>query len=145
MRYAMNSKGAHREREGALVPRCRIVVAEHDDLTAKVIVAALRRGRRRFVVRAEDGDSVLDLFEKHRPHIVVLDLHLPVRNGLEVLRLLHRQPTRDSFRILVLSLQRQREAEARARRFGADDYVIKPFDPLDLASRVQRLIDGGGA
>ena len=73
------------------------------------------------------------------PDVLLLDLRMPKRDGLEVLRILKRTSQRDGLRVLMLSGHTQSSIEARARRDGADDYLTKPFAPEELVSRVRKL------
>jgi DNA-binding response OmpR family regulator len=73
--------------------------------------------------------------------LVLLDLNLPDGNGLELLRTIREDLGRTT-PILVLSGMRQEETVVQGLRFGADDYVAKPFSPLELLARVDRWVRG---
>lgn len=119
--------------------RACIVVAEDDDLTAAMILAVLRDVTWR-AVWAADGEAAIQMVEQHRPQVLVLDLYLPIRTGLEVLRILRKRPDANGCRILVLTAQAQIGTEQEARANGADDFLRKPFDPLELKARVEQLL-----
>lgn len=117
-----------------------VVIAEDDNFTALLTTEVLRRAGFS-VVRAVDGESALEEVERHHPRVMVLDINMPRRDGLEVLRIVRRNLENARLRILVLSSHAQADVAERARREGADDYLVKPYAPADLVARVRRLSD----
>ena len=92
------------------------------------------------VITASDGVEGLERARKDRPDAVILDVMMPRMDGLEVARMLKEDPSTASIPVLLLSAKAQ-ETDVRAGgASGADDYVTKPFDPLDLLHRVEGLI-----
>ncbi len=92
------------------------------------------------VLVAGDGVEGLERAQADHPDLVVLDVMMPKMDGLEVARRLKADPGTASIPILLLSAKAQ-EVDLRAGSdTGADDYVTKPFDPLDLLDRVEALI-----
>ncbi len=95
------------------------------------------------VLVAGDGVEGLERARAEHPDAVVLDIMMPKMDGLEVARRLKGDPGTASIPILLLSAKAQ-DVDLRAGdAAGADDYVTKPFDPLELLERVQALIAGG--
>lgn len=86
---------------------------------------------------AGDGDSALDVFRRDKPDVVILDLMLPGKSGFEVCRVLRRE---SNVPVLMLTASDAREDKLTGFRFGADDYVVKPFDPLEVVARVRALL-----
>jgi len=117
------------------------VLAEDDNFTAHLAAESLRRAGFD-VVRASNGDAALEELDRHNPRVLVLDINMPRRDGLEVLRIVRRNLERARLRILVLTAHAQADFAERARRDGADDYLIKPFAPKELIERVRRLVSG---
>ena len=115
-----------------------IVIAEDDNVTALLTTEVLRRAGFS-VVRAANGESALEEMERHHPRVMILDINMPRRDGLEVLRIVRRNLEGARVRILVLSGHAQADVAERARRDGADDYLVKPYAPGDLVERVRRL------
>jgi len=115
-----------------------IVIAEDDNVTALLTTEVLRRAGFS-VVRASNGESALEEMQRHQPRVVILDINMPRRDGLEVLRIVRRNLEGARVRILVLSGHAQADVAERARREGADDYLVKPYAPGDLVERVRRL------
>ena len=90
------------------------------------------------VVCASDGGSGLTLARERRPDIIVLDLMLPDTDGYRVLRTLRDHG--DTTPVLVLTALGEEADKVRGFRFGADDYVTKPFGLMELMARVDALI-----
>ncbi len=117
-----------------------VLVAEDDELTAALIAESLRDAGHR-VVLAGDGNEALRLARALGPELVILDLNLPGRRGLEVMRALQALPVRP--RVLVLTALARADVEREIRGAGADEFMAKPFSPHELASRAGRLLVRG--
>ena len=92
------------------------------------------------VVVAGDGVEGLERARSEQPDVVILDVMMPRMDGLEVARTLKADPATAAIPILLLSAKAQ-EVDVRAGgATGADAYVTKPFDPLELLKRVEALI-----
>lgn len=92
------------------------------------------------VIVACDGVEGLERARNDAPHVVVCDIMMPRMDGLTVARELKADPATADIPILLLSAKAQ-EADLRAgEEAGADDYVTKPFDPLNLLDRVAALL-----
>jgi CheY-like chemotaxis protein len=117
--------------------RIRAVVAD-DDAT---VVSSVRTMLENFGVEcitAVDGRQALDLIRQRRPDVAVLNANMPNMDGLEVLAAIRKEsiPTR----ILLLTARQKEDDIIRGFSLGADDYVVKPFNPMELAARVKRLL-----
>jgi DNA-binding response OmpR family regulator len=89
---------------------------------------------------ADNGAQALALAKAKCADAVVLDVNMPGLDGFQVLAELKRDPALASMRVILLTT-RQAEADVlRGFGLGADDYVTKPFSPLELAARVKRLL-----
>ncbi|MBI4241035.1 MAG: response regulator [Candidatus Rokubacteria bacterium] len=94
------------------------------------------------VVEAADGVQALEVARAHRPDLVFLDVQMPRLDGLEVCRLLRREPGLEHTRIVMLTAASQEADRARGLEAGADEYLTKPFSPLKLLLLVQALLPG---
>jgi DNA-binding response OmpR family regulator len=104
------------------------------------LVATLRYNLEREgyrVVTASDGDKALSIARQERPDLVILDLMLPVMDGLEVCRILRRET---SVPILMLTARAGEVDKVVGLELGADDYVTKPFSTRELMARVRALL-----
>ncbi|MGO4538182.1 response regulator transcription factor [Paenibacillus sp. 2TAB19] len=88
-------------------------------------------------VKAYDGEQALDTFAKHSFDLVILDIMMPKMDGLEVCRRLRQN---QAVPILMLSAKTQDMDKIMGLMTGADDYMIKPFNPLELLARVRSLL-----
>ncbi|MGH9166036.1 MAG: response regulator transcription factor [Acidimicrobiales bacterium] len=96
------------------------------------------------VITASDGVEGLARARSERPAVMVLDVMMPRMNGLEVTRALKSDEATSSIPILLLSARAQAADLRAGDASGADDYLTKPFDPIELLERVARLIRGTG-
>ena len=90
-------------------------------------------------VEARDGEEALEQLRVHRPDVLILDLMLPRRSGLEVLAELQGSDAAADVATLVLTAQP--EFGERALQLGADRVISKPFLPVDLAAAVRELLE----
>jgi two-component system response regulator MtrA len=88
---------------------------------------------------AEDGNRSLELARRFRPVLVILDLMMPGKNGLDVLAEIRADSALEKMRVIVLTAQP--ESSARALELGADEVIVKPFLPEDLAALVRSLVE----
>jgi CheY-like chemotaxis protein len=118
----------------------RVVVADSDPFTRTLIESAL--SNQGFACElAEDGEAAWTAIARSQPGAVILDLTLPNRDGFQLMADIRRAPGRKP-KVIVLSA-RQSEADIlRAFALGADDYLTKPFSPLELSARLIRLVGG---
>ena len=92
------------------------------------------------VSAAGDGEAGLEQLFAERPDALVLDLMLPGRNGLEVLREVRGEPATRDLPVLVLTARGAEMDKLLGFENGADDYLTKPFSPRELIARVRALL-----
>jgi len=92
------------------------------------------------VATAADGDEGLKMAQSDRPDLVISDIMMPKVNGLELLAALRSSPDTASLPVILLSAKAQVADVQRGLELGADDYVTKPFDPLELIDRVYKVL-----
>lgn len=111
-----------------------------DDEASVVEVVSLYLKREGFQVRiARDGQEALRAIAQQRPALVVLDLMLPKVDGLEIMRRLQDEPGQ-TVPVIMLTARRQETDRIYGLELGADDYVVKPFSPAELVSRVKAVL-----
>lgn len=113
-----------------------ILVAEDDPEITEILVAYLERAGLR-TVTAGDGVLALVLRQQLKPDLVLLDIKMPKRDGIDVLRELRR--VSDTPVIMITAMAEDLE-KVSALRLGADDYVVKPFNPLEVVERVKAVL-----
>ena len=92
------------------------------------------------VVLAHDGAEGIDLARSERPDLVISDIMMPKVSGLELVAALKGDEATAGIPIILLSAKAQSGDVKAGMEVGADDYVTKPFEPLDLVDRVRALI-----
>ena len=92
------------------------------------------------VITATDGEEGLRMAEQQRPDLIVLDIMMPDISGLEVMRRLRE---RSSVPIILLTAKDHDQDKVRGLDLGADDYLIKPFNPEELSARVRAVLRRG--
>lgn len=89
------------------------------------------------LLHAETGEEGIELVRLERPSVVLLDLMLPGISGYDVCRHMKRIADQSDINIIIVSGKGSRSEQLEGYASGADDYVIKPFDPFELSSRVR--------
>ena len=118
-------------------PQKTVLVVE-DDPWIRSLMADLLAGEGYTVVQAPDGKAGLDLAEQNDPDVILLDLAMPEKSGLDVLHeLKSSKPTRD-IPVIVVSAYAMLMMGSDARR--ADGVIQKPFDLADLLAQVQQAV-----
>jgi DNA-binding response OmpR family regulator len=92
------------------------------------------------VVVAHDGAEGIDLARSERPDLVISDIMMPNVSGLELVAALKGDGATAAIPIILLSAKAQSADVKAGMEAGADDYVTKPFEPLELVDRVRALI-----
>ena len=91
-------------------------------------------------VFAKDGTRALQAARDERPDLMVLDLMLPEVDGLEVCKIIRRDPATSAIPILMLTARAAEMDRVLGLELGADDYVTKPFSPRELVLRIRKLL-----
>ena len=116
----------------------KLLIAEDTRDVAEVITLGVRMSWPGCeVVVAVSGEEALHHFTAQRPDLVILDVSMPPPDGLEVCRRIREVST---VPILMLTVRDTTLDKVRALDFGADDYLTKPFDPLELLARLRALL-----
>jgi DNA-binding response OmpR family regulator len=120
----------------------RLLVVEDEEKVARFIRSALEEEHFSVDVAA-DGESALDLIEVVPYDLLILDLTLPKRGGLEVVHLLRQRGIKTP--VLILTARTSVTDRVKGLDVGADDYLVKPFAIAELLARVRALLRRGGA
>ena len=123
-------------------PRPKTVLVCDNEEPLRALVTAALDGNGYRIVEARDGEESLALARAERPDVIVLDMMMPGRSGLEVLAELRRDPAFEKTRVLMLTARAQAIDRTAAGEAGADRFVPKPFSPLELAATVEELLEG---
>jgi len=117
-----------------------ILVVEDEPSLAEVVSLYLKRAGFQ-VQTASDGRQAMNILEKQIPDFVILDLMLPEVDGLSLTRWLR---DRSDVPIIMVTARRAEIDRIAGLELGADDYVVKPFSPQELVSRVRAVLRRSG-
>ena len=110
-----------------------ILIAE-DDADIRALLRLYLEGDGFRVLEAEDGTTALVLAREHAPDMAILDIMMPGMNGFELTRALRKY---SEIPILILSAKSQDNDKILGLNLGADDYIAKPFNPMEIVARVK--------
>jgi type II secretory ATPase GspE/PulE/Tfp pilus assembly ATPase PilB-like protein/ActR/RegA family two-component response regulator len=118
--------------------RPRILVVDDDTITRMLVKLLLERERFE-VLEAANGHDAVEIAMRERPDLLVIDLNMPGMDGYEAIGNLRKDLSLATLPILVLTSEEGPGTEHRVLKLGADDYMLKPFDPDVLLSRVNAV------
>jgi len=117
--------------------RSRVAIADDDPTVLALVRTALANfGMECYT--AADGPSALETIRRYRPHAAILDVNMPGMDGYAVLSAVRKEEI--PVRVLLLTARQQESDVIRGFSLGADDYVVKPFSPMELVARMKRLL-----
>lgn len=123
--------------------KTRVLAVEDEQDIAGLIKHTLERGGDIEVQIVSSGDAALMVSAEQPPDLILLDLNLPVINGLEVCRLLRSRPATKNVPIIMLTARTSESDRVVGLDAGADDYVTKPFSLRELSARVRAVLRRG--
>jgi two-component system response regulator VicR len=115
----------------------KILIAEDDELMLKILEFRLKKdGHEVFITH--DGREAMAKLDEIQPDLLLTDIMMPFSSGLELVAKA-KEKFKDKIRIIVLSGLGQENVILEAFEIGADDYITKPFSPIELSLRVKRF------
>ena len=118
----------------------KILIAD-DDPTIRRFLATLLADRGYEIHEAPDGEQACQLAGTLKPDLMLLDLIMPFRDGFDVLQELKRGEETSRIPIIVMSVKDREEEIVKGFHLGAEDYVVKPFNSLELLARIQKVLE----
>ncbi|MGE0702435.1 MAG: response regulator transcription factor [Vicinamibacterales bacterium] len=122
------------------MPKQRVLIVEDEQDIAGLIKHTLERGGDTEAEIVGSGDAALKAVNARRPDLIILDLNLPVVNGLEVCRILRGRTDGRHLPIIMLTARTAENDRVNGLEMGADDYVTKPFSLRELTARVRAVM-----
>ncbi len=119
----------------------RTVIIADDEPSVRLLVQATIGADDYNVVEACDGDEAWALIQEHRPSLVLLDVRMPGRTGLEILSAIRSDPSLAGTKVIILTASALGTDMTAGLAAGADFYLTKPFSPRDLLSRLDEALE----
>ena len=118
----------------------KILICDDDEMLLDLL--EFRLSARGFTVLvARDGAAALQVVAEQKPDAIVLDTMMPVMDGNEVVRRLRADEVTRDIPVIMLTARRQEKDIVGALELGANDYLVKPFIPEELITRLSRLVE----
>ncbi len=126
-------------KEVSCLLRKRVLIVEDDDAIIELLRFLMEQEGLEVEV-AKDGLDALTRIETWTPDLVLLDLHLPKLEGLDVLWEMRQQPRWKNIPVVIISVDSSPQSMLQGWRLGVDSYFVKPFDPDELVRVVRRIL-----
>ena len=121
---------------------CTLLLVDDEEANLDLLEVLLQAEGYHNLVRTTDARQAIPLWERHAPDLVLLDLHMPYRDGFAILNDIRQRTPPDDFRpVLVLTADATPEAKERALSSGAKDFLNKPIDATEALLRVHNLLE----
>jgi DNA-binding response OmpR family regulator len=117
----------------------RILIVDDDAASRRLLEVRLRTLDCR-VEMASDGDEALQRVDSFRPDVILLDYMMPKLSGIEVVRRLKEDERYQGIPVILITARGSQEDKVTGLDAGADDYVVKPFEPFELLARVRSML-----
>lgn len=117
----------------------KILVADDEEDIVKIIRFNLDQ-EGYITEEAGDGEKTIEIASTFKPDLILLDINMPIKNGMEVLKELRKNSLYDKTLILFLTALNDEQIEMEGFNLGADDYILKPIKPKVLISRIQSFL-----
>lgn len=118
------------------LPSRRILVTD-DDRMIRLLVRMLLEKQGFKVLEAENGAIGMETARREKPDLMLVDLQMPDMNGFQVIQMMRADPALASIPLLVLTSESGSDVETKVLEMGADDYLVKPFEPEVMISRIR--------
>ncbi|MBF0105342.1 MAG: response regulator [Deltaproteobacteria bacterium] len=117
----------------------QILVVDDNETNVELICMHLKPYNYK-IVKAYDGDEALQLIQNDPPDLILLDLMMPKVSGYEVCQKVKSNPLTTLIPIVIITALRELDDKIKAMQFGADDFLIKPFNKIELLTRIKSLL-----
>ena len=120
--------------------RLRVLVAD-DEVMARMMTKLLLEREDFDVIEATNGEQAIEIAVRERPDLLLIDLNMPVMDGYQAIHFLRRTLTMATLPIIVITAEDGQSIERRVLALGANDYIIKPYEPAVLLARVNAVFN----
>ena len=135
--------GERRLRPRGAEPRGMQILVVDDSATIRAVLGKMLLQNGHVVLAADNGEAALELARENVPDLIFLDIVMPGLNGFAVLRALRRDVRTRDIPVIMISGNPQATEQFYVQRFGADDFMKKPFARSEVFARITRLASAG--
>ena len=119
----------------------RILIVDDDDMNLKMAEFILKKDMKDIeLLLADSGMKAIDILQREKVDLVLLDFQMPVMNGLKTLEIIRKREDLKDVRVIFLTAASDRDTVMKAGLMGVADYIKKPFMPKDLLERVNKAL-----
>ena len=119
-----------------------VVIADDDPDIRTLVAISVTKAGMSLVAETGDGDAAWDAIREHKPNVVILDVAMPGKSGLEVCQLIRADSSLDAVHVLLLSASADQASIDNGLAAGAADYLSKPFSPRKLVEKLTEYLGG---
>ncbi|MFC1724079.1 response regulator transcription factor [candidate division KSB1 bacterium] len=119
----------------------KIVLAEDEPQIARLIQFKLQKEGFEIIWK-DNGADALDSVKEHKPDLVLLDVMMPVMDGYQVLKKIKEDENLKDTPVIMLTAKGQERDVVKGFDLGSEDYIVKPFRPAELVSRIKKILKG---
>ena len=116
----------------------RALVVDDSAVMRKVLVGALSRAEITEVDQAADGQEAVDMCEENEYGLVLMDWNMPTMSGLEAVKNIRAEGITTP--IVMVTTESEKEKVIEAIKNGANDYLVKPFNPKDIQAKLEKFL-----
>jgi len=117
----------------------KILICEDNPMAMKTLSVVLEREGYTADV-ADDGNVGMEMLQKNDYDLLVVDIHLPYRSGLELIKFVRSEQGKDT-PVIILSAFSDHQMQRQAGELGISDYIVKPFNPVDLVAKIKSILN----
>jgi twitching motility two-component system response regulator PilH len=128
------------EEEPSVIARTVLVVDDSPTETRILVNSLVKAGFR--VETATNGEQGVEMARRLRPDLILMDVIMPVLNGFQATRILHRDEVTAGIPVVIVTTKDQQTDRSWGLRQGAVDYLVKPIDTAELLARIRGLLGG---
>ncbi|MCX6259359.1 MAG: response regulator transcription factor [Bacteroidia bacterium] len=117
----------------------KILICEDNPMAMKTLSVVLEREGYDADV-ADDGNVGIEMLQKNDYDLLVVDIHLPYRSGLELIKFVRSDQGKDT-PVIILTAFSDNQMQRQAGELGISDYIVKPFNPVDLVAKIKSILN----
>ncbi len=118
----------------------KILIVDDEEKVRKLVEVTLSVGKLE-ILHAGSGNEALKIARQTKPDLILLDIMMPGKlDGFDVCRLLKKDPDTKDIYVIMLTAKGQQADKERGLAMGADDYFVKPFSPMELMDKIDKVL-----